>query len=74
MYQMGKYEEAKKWIEKSMENSETESSAVLEHYGDVLYKLGKTEEAIIYWKKALELGDEISDFLREKVKDGILYE
>ena len=27
-----------------------QSSAVLEHYGDVLYKLGRTEETIIYWK------------------------
>jgi len=27
-----------------------------EHYGDILFKLGKADEALYYWKKAAELG------------------
>jgi tetratricopeptide (TPR) repeat protein len=74
MYQKGNYEEARIWIEKSLENNATEDAVVLEHLGDVLYKLGKKEEARAYWKQALELGGEITEFLERKVKDGTLYE
>lgn len=74
MYRMGRYEEAKKWIEKSIENSASEDAVVLEHLGDVLYKLGNKEEALKYWKQALELGDGITEFLERKIKDGKLYE
>lgn len=29
---------------------------IMEHYGDVLYKLGRKEESLQYWKKAAGLG------------------
>lgn len=74
LYQMGNYEEAKTWIQKSIENNASEDAAVLEHLGDVLYKLGQKEEAISYWEKALELGGEITELLKKKVNDGKLYE
>ena len=74
MYQLGRYEEARKWIEKSIDNNASEDAVVLEHMGDVLYKLGKKEEALMYWIQALEAGGETSAFLERKVKDGILYE
>jgi tetratricopeptide (TPR) repeat protein len=74
MYQMGQYEEARKWIEKSIENNASADALVLEHLGDVLYKLGEKTEALKYWKQALDMGGEISELLEKKVKDGILYE
>lgn len=74
MFQMGKYEEAKKWIEKSIANSASEDATVLEHLGDILYKLGNIEEAIGYWKRALDFGGETTELLQRKVKDGELYE
>jgi tetratricopeptide (TPR) repeat protein len=75
LYQMGNYDEAKIWIEKSIENNASEDAVVLEHFGDVLYKLGRKEEALKYWKQALELGGhEITEFLEDKVRDGRLYE
>jgi predicted negative regulator of RcsB-dependent stress response len=29
---------------------------LLEHYGDILYKTGKTKDAVEQWKKAATLG------------------
>jgi tetratricopeptide (TPR) repeat protein len=77
-YKMGDYTEARKWIEKALENKEKPNATVLEHYGDVLYKLGETDKAVYYWEKALgterdEL-DEVSEFLEKKVRDRKLYE
>lgn len=74
LYQMGKYEEAKIWIEKSIENNASENAVVLEHLGDVLYKLGEKQDAIRYWEKALELGGDTTEFLEKKVKEGTIYE
>jgi len=45
----------------------------LEHYGDVLYKLGEFSESSNQWKKAKKLGGD-SNLLIKKIKDGILYE
>lgn len=75
MYQMGRYEEARKWIEKALQNMAEPSTSVLEHYGDVLYQLGKRSEALKYWEKALEAGgDKGSEFLIQKINDKTLYE
>ncbi|MBE0662340.1 MAG: tetratricopeptide repeat protein [Bacteroidales bacterium] len=74
LYQMGNYEEARVWIEKALENNATEDAVVLEHLGDVYYKLGMKDDALRYWKQALDLGGEITEFLEKKVTDGILYE
>jgi len=65
LFQLGKYEEAKLWIARSLEN-EDESAVVVEHYGDVLWMLGDKKEAVKYWEKALKLG-EGSEFLERKV-------
>ncbi len=73
MYQLGRYEEARSWIEQSIEHAESPSADVLEHYGDVMYKLGKNEEALRYWEKAREAG-EGSKYLKQKIEDRTLYE
>lgn len=73
LYMQGKYEEAKIWLEKALSNSGSNSDVILEHYGDVLYKLGEQEKAREYWLKALEHG-EGSEFLQKKADEGKLYE
>lgn len=65
LFQQGKYEDAKVWIARALEN-ENESAVVVEHYGDVLWMLGDKKEAVKYWEKALKLG-EGSEFLERKV-------
>ncbi len=69
LYQKGNYKEAKIWMEKAMGKNETLANGVLwEHYGDILFKLGDVDKAMIYWKKALEANPEDEDKLKEKIK------
>jgi tetratricopeptide (TPR) repeat protein len=73
LYELADYEQAKIWMQKSLANGSDMSAVVVEHYGDILYKLGNIEGAIIEWKKAKNLG-EASKFLDKKLEDGKLYE
>ena len=67
MFKLGKYEEAKKWIGKALEDKEGVSAEVLEHYGDTLFKLGDAAGAVEYWKKARDKG-EGSGLLDKKIE------
>lgn len=73
LYKQGKYEQALNYIEQAMKLPQGASTTVLEHYGDILFKLNRIPEAQAAWKKALEKG-EGSEFLESKVKEGKLYE
>lgn len=73
LFQQKKYEEALHWIEKAYQNGGNSSGVVNEHYGDILFKLGKNEEALTYWKKAKTMKDN-SDLLDKKIKDQKYYE
>lgn len=44
-----------------------ENSEINEHYGDILYRLGRIDEALTYWIKAREFGDE-SAALSKKIQ------
>lgn len=61
LYQQGKYESALEWILKSMEGGGGKSGVIVEHYGDILHKLGETAKAMEQWKLALELDDHTED-------------
>lgn len=73
LYKQGNYTEALNYIEQSMKFTTDNSATVMEHYGDILYRLNRKEEASVAWKKALEKG-EGSAFLESKVKEGKLNE
>lgn len=73
LYHEGKYEEAKKWIEFAVKNGGGSNPVILEHFGDVMYRLGDTDKAYEYWNKALKAGKG-SEFLQKKVNDKKLYE
>lgn len=74
MYKQGKYSEAKIWIEKSLSHGSDKSATVLEHYGDILYKLGDTNKAYEYWQKAKNAGEGYSEFLDRKLEGKKLIE
>lgn len=63
----GKYAEAKLWIGRSLEHGGDKSAAVLEHYGDVLFKLGDMAGALDYWQRAKSAGEGASEFLDRKI-------
>ncbi|MBC8319911.1 MAG: tetratricopeptide repeat protein [Bacteroidetes bacterium] len=73
LYKLKDYSGALEWIEKAYNNSGSSSGVVLEHYGDILFKLNKETEALKYWMQAREKSD-YSDLLDKKIKDKTLYE
>lgn len=73
LYQMHHYEDAKIWIGKAVENGGTMNPTLLEHYGDVLFQLGKENEAVDYWIRAKNAGG-ASEYLNKKIADKKLYE
>lgn len=68
LFQQGEYNDAQKFIYRSHKVN-PESPEVLNHLGDVHFKLGEKDKAIEYWKMALELqpGDQ---GLKEKIERG----
>jgi tetratricopeptide (TPR) repeat protein len=74
MYKMGKYKDAKTWIEKALQHGSDKSAAVLEHYGDILFKDGDTSKALEYWRRAKDAGDGGSEFLDKKLSEKKLIE
>lgn len=54
LYQMGNYEGAQQWIWKSLQSTKHSDPDVLEHYGDVMFRLKDVNAAVEYWQKALD--------------------
>ena len=67
LYKQKKYEEAEQWLSKAAKAANT-SPVVLEHYGDVLYRLNRVVEANIQWNAAREAGGSSEELLR-KIKE-----
>ena len=72
-YQKGYYDKAQEWLERALTSGGNQSPVIVEHFGDVLYQLGKVSEAIEQWKKAKELGSE-TPFIDQKISEQKLYE
>lgn len=66
-YLLGDYQTALEYISKSLENGST-SAEVLEHKGDVLHKLGRSEEAIKFWNDALT-ADDTRTYLLDRIRE-----
>lgn len=56
LYKLGRYEEAKKYMQQALSLDRTKSSELALHYGDILHALGEEFMAKTYWRKALERG------------------
>lgn len=73
LYVSGDYEKAHTWIQKAYESGGKTSPVILEHYGDILYKLGRKDDAVKYWNDAMQYGSD-SEKLPQKIADKQLYE
>ena len=73
MYKSAKYKEAKEWQLKAIEASANPSATLLEHLGDILYKLGEKNAALERWQEAVKLNGG-SEFLDKKIAEKQLYE
>jgi tetratricopeptide (TPR) repeat protein len=69
LFQLEDYSNAKTWIEKAISNGGEQNGTLLEHLGDVEYKLGNTSKAIELWQKALKAGG-TTEFIEKKIKEG----
>ncbi len=75
LYRLRKYEEAKEWLEKAIKNGGDKSGTIIEHLGDVYYRLEDKSKAVELWNKAMKLGDvDDEDKLKKKIADQKLYE
>jgi tetratricopeptide (TPR) repeat protein len=52
----GNYVLAKVYIEQAVEKDLKKSPELIDHYGDILFKLGEKDKALEQWKKAKALG------------------
>ncbi|MGX5820143.1 tetratricopeptide repeat protein [Chitinophaga lutea] len=57
LFRLGKYGQAKTWIEKALEFPEAQQDPdVLEHYGDILFNLNEKDKAVKFWQLAKAKG------------------
>ena len=73
LFEMGKYNDALIWLQKALDHGGSSNGTILEHMGDVLFKLNRNTEALDYWKRAKDAGD-TSDKIDQKIKDQKFYE
>src|SRR5690606_11080844 len=73
LYQAGRYEEAREWLEKALNHGGITEGTTLEHYGDLLYQLNRKDEALEYWIQAREAGD-AAENIDKKIADHQLHD
>lgn len=72
LYKMGRYREARQWMEKALEDPATAAHpGYLDHYGDILYKNDDRRGAVANWKLARERGED-TPLLEWKISRGKL--
>ena len=72
LFSAGDYKQSRNYLEQAIEAG-AKSGEVIEHYGDVLFKLGKVDEAVRQWMKAKGMND-TSEILDKKIADRKWYE
>lgn len=73
LYKRQKFREAKKVLEPVIVSGKANATH-LEHFGDILFRLGETDEAVAYWKKARAQGGANNELLDKKIANRNLYE
>lgn len=73
LFMMGKYGDAKTWLQKAIDNGGGTNGTILEHMGDTLFKLGDTSGALDFWNRAKSAGD-TSEFIDSKIREKKLNE
>lgn len=72
LFKRNKFKEAKKILEKAV-LLQNVKAVHIEHYGDVLFKLGDIDGAVKQWEKARSM-DSTLEFIDRKIRDKKLYE
>lgn len=61
LFMKGKYTEARIYIDQVINSGEDSSPEVLEHCGDIYYKIDDRKKALEYWKKAEKAARDTKD-------------
>lgn len=67
LYLKGEYALAKVYIDSAISNEEVPNHVYYEHQGEILFKLGKIEEAITAFEKAIRFGGK-AEVLNDRIK------
>ena len=73
LYQKAEYSKANEAIDLALSKDKNGNESIFEHKGDILFKLGQTENAVYAWEKALEL-NKSNRKLEKKIKDRTIIE
>jgi tetratricopeptide (TPR) repeat protein len=73
LFKKGKYAEARTWQEKAIAQSGPGEGVLMEHLGDILFKLGDNAGAVDQWRKAKDAGG-ASALIDRKITEGRLVE
>ncbi len=65
LFKLEKYELAKTWIERALQNNEASNPVYLEHYGDILFVKGEKELALLQWQKAKKEGNDSEKLIKK---------
>lgn len=57
LYKLERYQDALYYIKRAFENGGASSEVIVEHYGDIQFKVGNVEAAVKLWKMAREMGN-----------------
>lgn len=71
LYKQERYSEAHGYIEQALAADSVPSDVLYEHAGDICYRLGDVEQAVEYWKQALDLqrkAEAVNEKLTRKIK------
>jgi len=68
LFKQQKYDLAKTWIEKALQNNSSKNGVYLERYGDILFMKGEKDAALTQWQRAKEAGNG-SDVLNKKINE-----
>lgn len=71
LFMREKFKEARRFMERAIA-LDGDSAVYFEHLGDILFKLGETQEALTQWQKAQSM-DTSNDTLRKKILEKKLY-
>ena len=66
LFRLHRYDEAKTYIDRTLENDPDSASVLLEHAGDIYYQAGEKEKALEFWQEALNRFDDESQSEQEK--------
>lgn len=66
LYRQEKFEDGLEWINKALDHGGVKSGVIVEHLGDILIALGRTEEALEAWETAKVLGD-VTESIDDKI-------